>query len=82
MRVHPEAEARLSAEELTELTRIDEESGRVLRQREDGACAALERSGGGFLCRIYERRPAACAAFERGSRRCLDWREERGLPGA
>ncbi len=79
VRVHPEAEARLTAEELVALTRIDEEAGRILRQREDGACSALVRSGGRFLCAIYERRPAACAAFERGSKRCLDWRRDRGV---
>lgn len=74
-----EDEARLSVDEVLALTELDAE-GRVrsLRQREGGRCVALRVEAGRFLCSIYDRRPDACAAFERGSRRCHEWRERQG----
>ncbi len=74
-------EARLFADEVLALTRIDSEGvTRSMKQLEGGACIALHRDAAGrFLCRIYDRRPDACREFERGSRRCHGLREMRSI---
>jgi Fe-S-cluster containining protein len=41
-------------------------------------CAALEVEGGRYRCSVYERRPDACRAFERGASGCRAVIEERG----
>lgn len=41
-------------------------------------CVALERRDGRFSCSVYERRPDACRAFERGASGCRAVIEERG----
>jgi Fe-S-cluster containining protein len=79
-----EDEGRLSVDEVLALTRYDaEKDQRVMREGRDARCVALRIEDGRYLCSIYERRPSACVEFERGGRRCLEWRErfeERGVP--
>ena len=74
-------EARLAADEVLALTRIDSEGRwRSMKQRSGGACSALFRDAAGrFLCSIYDRRPDACREFEGGSRRCVELREVRSI---
>ncbi|MFT3775833.1 MAG: YkgJ family cysteine cluster protein [Minicystis sp.] len=47
---------------------------------EDGHCAALtiDPDGPRYLCAIYEQRPDACRALERGSGACRGERHEKG----
>jgi uncharacterized protein len=51
------------------LTRIDPAGGTLMRRRDDGWCAALDRDT--LLCRIYEQRPLVCRELEVGSPECL-----------
>ena len=83
VRVDPEDEARLSVDEVLRLTEIDEETDeRSMKWAAHGGCVALRIEGGGYYCSIYERRPQVCIAYERGGRRCLEWRERKGLTKA
>lgn len=77
----PEDEARLTVDLVLALTELDDAAEeRRMRKRPDGACVALREEGGRFLCSIYEHRPQVCVDYERGGRRCLEWRERpRGL---
>ncbi|WP_299261344.1 YkgJ family cysteine cluster protein [uncultured Kushneria sp.] len=54
----------------------DEWGGVVMRQDEEGWCAAVDRDT--MLCSIHPRRPQVCRDFEEGSYQC---REERALYG-
>lgn len=47
----------------------DRWGGQVMARLDDGWCIALDRET--MLCRIYERRPAVCRAFEVGADDCL-----------
>jgi len=51
----------------------DQWGGQVMQRLEDGWCAAVDRAT--MLCRIYERRPAVCRAFDMGGSECLIERE-------
>jgi Fe-S-cluster containining protein len=74
--LYPEDEARLSADEVLTLTKLDDEAvERTMRQVARKRCIALRVEGGRYLCSIYDRRPGVCIAFERGGRRCLERRE-------
>ena len=64
VRLHPEL-----------LERID---GRLVLDRKDGRCPALEGDGP-YACRCYEDRPRTCRDFERGSLNCLEARRRVGL---
>jgi Fe-S-cluster containining protein len=80
VRVDPEDEARLTADEVLTLTELDDEAvERRMRWRADEGCVALRVEGGRFLCSIYDRRPGVCVAYERGGRQCVEWRERRGV---
>jgi hypothetical protein len=56
------------------------QGNRCYMRIEDGHCAALriDPTGPRFLCSIYEQRPDACRALERGSGACLGERHEKG----
>jgi Fe-S-cluster containining protein len=77
VRVDPDDEERLTLEERRELTQPDQSGVLALRAAPDGRCLALEVTEGRFFCRIYDRRPGVCVAFERGSRPCADARRDR-----
>jgi hypothetical protein len=64
VRAHPEL-----------VQRID---GRLVLQRVDGRCPALEGDGP-YACTHYEERPRTCRDFERGSDNCRDARRRVGL---
>lgn len=50
-------------------TTEDQWGGWVMRRRDDGWCAALDRNT--MLCTIYQRRPGICREFEEGEYECL-----------
>jgi Fe-S-cluster containining protein len=57
-----------------ELTTVDRWGGYIMARRDDGWCAALDRST--MLCLIYERRPAICRDYPMGGTDCLAQRAE------
>jgi Fe-S-cluster containining protein len=52
---------------------------RCFMRMTEGHCAALARTGGEWLCSIYERRPQLCRDFERGGPACEHERAVRGI---
>jgi Fe-S-cluster containining protein len=54
----------------------DRWGGWVMRRRDDGWCAALDRAT--MRCTIYKRRPANCRAFEMGGDDCVAIRAQYG----
>ncbi|MFC0267582.1 YkgJ family cysteine cluster protein [Kushneria aurantia] len=56
----------------------DEWGGAVMRQDEEGWCAAVDRNT--MLCTIYSRRPQSCRDFTTDSVECLEERALYGLP--
>lgn len=52
--------------------------GRVVLQRVDGRCPALEGHDP-YACRVYDERPRTCRDFTLGSANCLDARRRVGL---
>lgn len=57
-----------------ELTEQDQWGGWVMTRRDDGWCAALDRSTS--LCTIYQRRPMICRDYQLGGFDCI---QERAL---
>lgn len=58
---------------------VEHDGVRCMEQRGNGMCMALDPVT--RLCGIYERRPAACRAFERGSPLCLKALARERRPG-
>jgi len=52
--------------------------GWIMRRRDDGWCAALDRDT--HRCTIYARRPQICRDFATGSDECLTERRQLGAP--
>ena len=50
----------------------DEWGGWVMRRRDDGWCAALDRNT--MRCTIYTRRPFLCRDYEMGADACIEER--------
>ncbi len=48
--------------------------------REDGSCVHLGTQNNPNACQIYEIRGTTCSDFETGSRQCLEFRREAGIP--
>ena len=59
------------------LTQIDRWGGHVMARREDGWCAALDRTT--LLCRIYKQRPGVCRDYPVGEGDCLTERTKASL---
>jgi uncharacterized protein len=53
-------------------TAEDPWGGWVMRRRDDGWCAALDRNT--MLCTIYERRPGICRDYQMGDSDCIEER--------
>jgi Fe-S-cluster containining protein len=58
-----------------------DEGTRIMARRDCNSCAALSVRKGRHICRVYDRRPAACREFPAGSAECLAARERAGMPG-
>lgn len=61
----------------THLTEQNRWGGWIMRRRDDGWCAAVDRVT--MRCTIYEKRPTVCRRFEVGDTDCLKERAKHGL---
>lgn len=48
--------------------------------REDGSCVWLGTTANANACQIYADRGTVCRTFEKGSRQCLEFRRDLGVP--
>jgi Fe-S-cluster containining protein len=65
---HLTVELAASGDDVPEHLVAEYDGIRYMDQGSNGACAALDPAT--RLCTIYDRRPAVCRAFERGSQLC------------
>lgn len=61
-----------------DLIEADPFGGAVMRQDEEGWCAAVDRNT--MLCTIHPRRPQICRDFREGSADCLEERALHSVP--
>jgi len=61
-----------------DLTEQDRWEGWIMKRRDDGWCAAVDRNT--MLCTIYERRPMICRDYQAGDSDCIQERLLHAIP--